>query len=318
FMAYDITKGKGGFEVENVWTPRYHVAFSDPEAPFAYTDLRIAKGDDGRSWGPDFLDTFRFLISIDTLLVNFIFKTENLLPERMGYIEGPLRVTRRIHLKIKFLGLVIPEFLVKAFSDIELDTDSFYYPMHFYFAASLGIPEFVVRRAEDSYGVFTTDFSERAAGGLWANSRNAGGGIVVDGRMEEAEKKLDAGLAAWMLMAGPAGGWLNVVHVGEGFADVGKKLYYSDNALETPTEEEEDLPEFKRAYGSSGYRFDDFSKIRIGAPLNFETYIFALPPGFRENDVPTYTRMLTAPVAVSLGETRRKAAPEGAPPEVGL
>lgn len=308
FVRYEVTHDRArDFDVEHVWSPRYHVAFSNPEAPFAYSDLQISPTDDGRGYGPDLLDEFRFLISINPFWINFTFRTENIAPERFGQIDGPIRVVRRIHLKVKFLGITIPEFLVKALTDIELDTDSFYYPEYFYFSGNLAVPGFIIERGDDAYGVFVTDFSDRMKGARWWNNLNPDGGAVVDGHMSEGERNLNKGFADYLAVSGPDGGWMNVLTFGEGFRKVHTELYYADNALDTPTDEEEDAPEFKRAYGATGYRLSDFTTIDPKKPMGFQTFIFALPPNLPTGGEAAYLRVLQSPLTATAGERRRPA-----------
>ena len=299
YIAYKIHETKKGRPEVHILSEGYHAGFTDPGKPVAQSDWYIREGD----WeGPDIMKTFRSLIDVRLGFIHFDFTLENIIPKRLGQIDGPVRVVRRIRNSVKFAGIPIPDFLMKKLAGAALDTDSFYYPDYFFFTGKLSVPHVVVKYGKKSKAVFTTDFNANAAGMYWTDQKNQDTACIVDGVMSPQERTLDPGLYQWSLIQGDQGGWMNILTFEEGFRDLDIRLYYMDNEVDGFTPEG-DPP--LRGYASTGYRVKEFQKIQKGKPLVFTTNLFAIDPTFKKGDEAAYMNLVFHPLKVSMTEDKK-------------
>ena len=297
-IAYRTQERKKGNPEVHIVSNRYHAGFTDMSKPVAQSDWRIMG--QGGTEGPDIMKTFQSIMNIRLGFLSFEFTLKNIVPRRLGQIDGPVRVVRRIRNNIKFAGIPLPAFLVKKLAGTTLDTDSYYYPDFFYFDGKISVPHVVVKYGSKSTAVFTTDFNSNATGMSWLNEKNQGQACVIDGIMSPREKALDPDLYQWSLFYGPQGGWMNILTFGEGFRPLDIQLYYMDNALDG-YRPEGDPP--IRSFASTGYRVKDFQKIEKDKPLEFTTYIFAIDPDFKVGDEQKYVDIIYHPLEISVERT---------------
>jgi len=293
FVDYHVREAESGKPEVHVLSNHYHAAFTDPDKPVAQSGWHVIHR--GRE-GPNIMRTFRSIIDVRLGILHFDFTLENIIPRRLGQIDGPVRVVRRIRNNVRLAGIPLPEFIVKRLSGAALDTDSFYYPDFFYFNGKLTVPKVLVKYGERSRSIFTTDLNRNAMGMLWMNAENREPPCLVDGIMSPQEQALDPGLYQWCLLHGPPGGWMNILTFGEGFRPLDIRLYYMDNMVDG-FRPKGDPP--LRAYASTGYRVRDFHKIEHDKPLEFTTYIFPIDPDFRPGDQQPYVDMIFRPLEVS-------------------
>ncbi len=298
YIDYRTFERKKGKPEVHILAENYHAAFTDLGKPVAQSDWQIRQG----TWeGKDIMKTFRSIIDIRLGFLHFDFTLENIIPKRLGQIDGPIRVVRRIRNSVRFAGIPIPDFLVKRLAGAALDTDSYYYPGYFFFNGELSVPSVVVKYGKKSSAIFTTDFDVPAVGAYWMDEKNQDAACLMDGVMSPQERALDGSLYRWSLFHGEQGGWMNILTFGEGFRRLDISLYYMDNAVDGFIPEG-DPP--LMAYGSTGYRVKGFQKIQPGKPLVFNTNIFPIPPDFQKGDEATYINLIFHPLEVSV--TRRK------------
>lgn len=294
YIAYNTLEKKRNKPEVHILAERYHAGFTDLSKPVAQSDWHIKKG----SWeGKDIMKTFRSMIDIRLGFIHFDFTLENIIPKRLGQIDGPVRVVRRIRNSVRFAGIPIPDFLMKKLAGAALDTDSFYYPDYFYFTGKLSMPHVVVKYGKKSKAIFTTDFNANTAGMYWTDQKNQVTACIVDGVMSPQEHALDDGLYRWSLLHGEQGGWMNILTFEEGFRDLDIRLYYMDNEVDG-TLPEGDPP--LKGYASTGYRVKDFQKIQKGKPLVFTTNLFAIDPTFKKGDEAAYVNLIFHPLQISL------------------
>lgn len=293
-----IEREKGKPEVHIV-AEHYHAAFTDISKPVAQSDWQIRQG----AWeGKDIMKTFRSIIDIHLGFIHFDFTLENIIPKRLGQIDGPVRVVRRIRNSVRFAGIPIPDFLVKKMAGAALDTDSFYYPGYFYFNGELSVPSVLVKYGKNSKAIFTTDFNSQAVGSNWMDEKNQDSACLIDGVMSPQEKALDNSLYKWALFHGEQGGWMNILTFGEGFRRLHIRLYYMDNAIDGFIPEGD--PRLI-AYGSTGYRVRDFQKILPGKPLVFTTNVFPIFPDYQKGDETGYINLIFHPLEVSATRSKK-------------
>jgi hypothetical protein len=300
YRTYEKTRRKP--EV-HVVSNHYHAAFTDPSQPVAQNGWQILQ--DGKE-GPNIMRTFHSIVDIRLGILHFDFTLENIVPRRLGQIDGPVRVVRRIRNNVKLAGIPLPEFIVRKLSGAALDTDSFYYPDFFYFNGKLTVPQVLVKHGERSRAIFTTDLNRNAIGMYWMNARNQESPCLVDGVMSPQERGLDTALYQWTLLYGPPGGWMNILTFGDGFRPLDVRLYYVDNVVDGFRPEGDPAI---TAYGSTGYRVKDFHKIEDGKPLEFTTYIFPVDPGYEPGDEQRYVDLVFRPLEVSATAVLRGDAP---------
>jgi len=311
YVDYRVRQPEDGRPEVHVVSNHYHAAFTDPDKPVAQSGWHIIH--QGRE-GPNILRTFHSIIDVRLGVLHFDFTLENIIPRRLGQIDGPVRVVRRIRNNVRLAGIPLPEFIVKRLSGAALDTDSFYYPDFFYFDGKLTVPKVLIKYGQRSRSIFTTDLNRNAVGMLWMNAQNREPPCLVDGVMSPQERSLDPALYRWCLLHGPPGGWMNILTFGEGFRPMDVRLYYLDNMADG-FRPEGDPP--LRAYASTGYRVRDFHRIEHRKPLEFTTYIFPVDPDFRPGDEQPYVDMIFRPLEVSaaafLGGDAAPAAPAASP-----
>ncbi len=293
FVDYRVRKADGGKPEVHVVSSHYHAAFTDPDKPVAQSGWHIVY--EGKE-GPNIMRTFHSIVDIRLGILHFDFTLENIIPKRLGQIDGPVRVVRRIRNNVRLAGIPLPEFIVKRLSGAALDTDSFYYPDFFYFNGTLTVPKMLVKYGKRSRSIFTTDLNRNTMGMHWMNARNREDTCLVDGVMSPQEQAMDPALYKWSLLYGPPGGWMNILTFGEGFRTLDIRLYYMDNMVDG-FRPKDDPP--LRAYASTGYRVKDFHKIEHGKPLEFTTYIFPIDPDFEPGDEQRYVDMIFRPLEIS-------------------
>jgi len=293
-IDYRVDETRRGRPEVHIVSTHYHAAFTDPDKPVAQSGWQVVR--DGRP-GPNILKTFHSIIDIRLGFVHFDFTLENIVPRRLGQIDGPVRVVRRIRNNVKLAGIPVPEFIAKKLSGAALDTDSFYYPDFFYFNGKVTVPQVLVKYGERSKAIFTTDMNRNAVGSLWVNARNRDAPCLVDGVMSPQEQALDPDLYKWSMLYGAPGGWMNILTFGAGFRPLDVRLYYMDNALDGHTPAGD--PSI-RAYASTGYRVKDFHKIEHGESLEFTTYVFPVDPDFQDGDEQRYVDLIFHPLEVSV------------------
>ncbi len=298
YIDYQTIINQEGQPEVHILASHYHAAFSDLSKPVAQNDWRIIV--DGRE-GRNIMQTFRTTIFIRVGFIGFDFSLKNIAPKRLGQIDGPVRVVRRIRNGIRLAGIPIPDYLVKKLAGTSLDTDSIYYPDFFYFTGTLSFPHMFVKFGSKSWGVFTTDFNRNTVGMYWLDSRNPKHVCLVDGIMSPQERSLDDSIYQWSLLHGEEGGWMNILSLGEGFQDLHIRLYYLDNAVDGFMPEGESL---QAAYGSTGYSVRDFHKIKKGKPLVFTTNVFSIAPDFQPGEERMFTDLIFHPLELSVTRTQ--------------
>jgi len=294
YLSYRTKEGEKGKTEVHIQSDHYHAGFTDHARPVAQSDWNIFSS---AGKGKDFMTTFRTMMQLKVGFITFNFTLKNIIPKRLGQIDGPVRVVRRIRNSIRFAGIPIPDIFIKRLAGTALDADSFYYPDYFYFTGKLNVPRFIIKYGKKSQGIFFTEFNTHAVGMSWLDEKNDDHACLVDGMMSPQELALDDRMYQWSLLYGEHGGWMNILTFGEAFQDIDIRLYYNDNAIQGP-EPEADFP--VAAFGSTGYLAKDFQKIKEGKPLEFTTNIFAIDSDFKRGDEIPYINLIQHPLEISV------------------
>jgi len=195
----------------------------------SYFDKCHLKMPDG-SWSPDVIDRYK----TRGMGIPVVGRTpeSQAKAEALGWKDGPVRVLRKsagwleLALKIKIHG--------------EGSSQNLYYPSYFLVPLKLqipGLPKFVIR---DFSMVQTLDFTHHFYGAKYYDAVNTRG-VVLDGKMSEAEKNLDLeSTRTWYCATGPVGTvFVRYVYPGIMETNIYTEGYYVDDATKKDPPEEE-------------------------------------------------------------------------------
>jgi hypothetical protein len=133
----------------------------------------------------------RFFFNLVPLSLN----EENLGQDVAAYIQGPVRVIRRLE---QFLQLPFGLRGMKSFADLHIYQNFVVVP------AEIHVPKGVDKVISYSKVWFGADFAPNVIGSLFRNSENHEP-LIIDGRMSEAERQFSSKQDRWRVFYGPTG-----------------------------------------------------------------------------------------------------------------
>jgi len=204
-------------------------------------------------------------------------------PILVGYKDGVF-VMRVVKNKIQ--SFLLEKYLGEEIKGSELVTVSRYFPDYQYFAGVFPLSKKLKRWMKDLDVVMTTDFNENAKGMRFLNANNRDAPCLADGKMDERERNLNPDPYEWSMLTGSAGGWANILNMKNENRDL-MRLFYDDD-------EKQDI------FGSIGYRM---TRIDQEDAIEFETFIFLLPPDAGPAHMEPLVDLVYRPVEVRPGRT---------------
>jgi len=248
----------------------------------SYFDKCRLKMPDG-SWGPDVIDRYK----TRGLGIPIVGRTpeSQAKAEALGWKNGPVRVLRKsagwleLALSIKIHG--------------EGSSQNLYYPSFFIVPLKLqipGLPKFLLRNFSM---VQTLDFTRHMHGATYYDAVNTRG-VVLDGRMSEAEKKLDLkSNRTWYCATGPAGTvFVRYVYPGIMETNISPEGYYMDDAAK------DDPPEEEPGQSNAGIWMKNLGKLDAGT-YKYDGY-FHFPKNFSWRNRDRLLNMIDHPIEVKI------------------
>ena len=248
------------------------------QVPSYFSQSKAAGGSEANIY-----DLYKIRLDIDLKFFgNKTWSQDDFVSVPVGYLDGPVRVSRRIKSAMKLAGPIRSAMIYN---------DSSYYPYYCTFPSLLQIPFHLCSIAHKVTMRISDDLSENAKGMIWYNERNKGG-IEINGKPSEEEKKLEPGPYQWKLAHGPQGTLMSVTIFDPGMDIMEKGLYYQDD------EKKPDEPcQFVGQIGNSGYDLTHIEALPKGNYI-VETYVFC-PVNYKKGDEQAYLNSVTHPLTVS-------------------
>ncbi|MCX6338315.1 MAG: hypothetical protein NTX71_00145 [Candidatus Aureabacteria bacterium] len=233
--------------------------------------------------GKNIYDLYKLLLKIDLKLIGKEKWSQNdFISVPVGYVEGPVRVSRRVTSALRLAGPI---------HSATLYSDSSYYPYYCSFPSRIQIPFHLQSIAHSVSMRISDDLSGNAKGMTWYNERNKGG-LEITGKPSEEAEKLDRGEYRWKIANGPQGTLMTVTLFDPGMGMIKKGLYYHDD------ESKPDEPcQFIGQIANSGFELTNIESLPKGN-YNFTVYVFC-PVNYRKGDEEIYLDSITHPLTVS-------------------
>lgn len=239
-------------QTKRVNADMYEMGFH-PKFPIGIGYLASGKaaGGDGLS----VIDRMKVRVEATALLgIEFKRNEEDFSSVDVAYIDGPVRVIRRTRNRmVLILSIPTPSAII----------DNVYYRDFFFFPTEVNVPFNIGAVIREATVRVTVDLSAKAKGITFYNSNNRGAGLVFDGVMSEAEKKLNVEPFEWMVQVtnrpGNHAAWLNRLVIDNKVGSFKPKLYYLDDV--TVADPPDDTPGH---YGDVGFIIDNLPDLDSG------------------------------------------------------
>jgi hypothetical protein len=153
-----------------------------------------------------------------------------------------------------------------------------------------------LKRVKNAHFLQTVDLDRRAAGMRFYNSNNARG-VVIDGKMSEAEKHLDRRKDRWIAITGKQASSLVRIRFSDGL-DPDRDLFYIDDKNKKDWNDRD-----YGQWGNAGYDVNlkaPGSVVLLTAPSYRLLLYFYLPPDFRMERLEEILEILDRPVRVRI------------------
>lgn len=271
-------------DAATVTARNYRMTFGD-EAPIGFDSLAITPAGGGN--GLNSVDRLKIRVKTVVRLVNItIEKSEtDFSSDLLAFIDGPVRVIRRtnntmnIFWKIESPGSII---------------DNIFYRDSFEFPTEVKIPFDIGLLAESFQFRVITDGNENQRGKVFVNEHNRDG-VVLDGRMSDAEKELDLSPYKWSVVYGTEegrrGAWINRLEFVSDLKAV-PSLYYMDDV--TAAMPPENTP---GQFGALGYDVGRMETVTRGVWRL--TSIMYNCPRYAPGDEKRYLDILDHPIEIT-------------------
>ncbi|MEW5944931.1 MAG: hypothetical protein AB1742_01905 [bacterium] len=272
-------------ECEEIKALHYENAFAK-DAKIGFDKLAITKT--GKGSGKNMIDRLKIRASTNTRLINLtISKNENDFTSALiAYIDGPVRVIRRTKNQM-FLFWKIPT----PASVI----DNVYYYNFFLWPTVVDVPFDVGKLLKNCEFRVVTDGHSNSMGRIFVNSNNPGG-VVMDGRMSDAEKNLDLSPYKWSVVYGTSegdtGAWMNRLVYDHSVEAQPMLFYVDDLSVKEPPERE---PGY---FGAIGYDLKNMETLKAGQ-WKLTSIMYNIPV-YRPGDEAAYLNILDHPVEVTV------------------
>ncbi len=211
------------------------------------------------------------------------FNEEKLLSDVLSYIQGPVRVVKRVEQYVKGpLGMK----LFRAVVDVQ------YYETIATVPTNIDLPFKMGRVLTTLTMSFGTDFTPAVKGSTFYSSTNPQG-ILVDGKMTESDKNFNRGREDWNVITGDWGTYMTRIVLPDYFHDyvtIIQNIVDDENIALPP----EAIP------GSIGYITQEVNV--TNAPRGTHTFLleFYTPPNYKLGDEVAYRNYLDHPLTVKI------------------
>lgn len=268
---------------ETIFAQRYVMRYH-PKAKLGFGYLAITEEGKGRGKNVNTVDRLKIRFEADTLFgIHIVKNEEDFTSKTIAWIDGPVRVIRGVSARI-VLFWKIPSPAARL--------NNIYYFNHFEFPVRVDFPFEPSTFIKNSIFRVSSDGRCSVLGGLFYNSRNKNG-VVLDGKIDEAEKALDKGTYKWSVATGDEkypGGWFNRLFY-DPKSPTHPQLYYIDDRdyLDLPEDESGSCPDI-------GYIIEKIELIK-GGSLELSSVMYQVPqykPGLEAE----YLSILDYPLAV--------------------
>ena len=236
--------------------------------------------------GQNLVDRLKFRVFLRFFnLVSLTLQEERLGSDVVAYIEGPVRVLRRVE---QFVKLPFGIRGVRTYADVDTYECFATVPIH------LHIPRGFRRVVSSANLRFGTDYSPHAIGSFFRNSEISEA-LIIDGRMSEAEERLPKRRDQWRIFYGPYGVLMTrVLYPPELLEMVEIRQGYVDD-LKTPMPEE-------RYPGSIGYAYTEIHAENLRAGRYRIVLDFYFPPHYRPGDETRFLHLRDHPLRIRIGD----------------
>jgi len=203
----------------------------------------------------------------------------------LAYTDGPVRVIRETKIwQMIFWQIPTPS----------VRLTSTYWKTGMEFPIVLELPFNVAKWFRRAQMRIYVDSSPNIKGRRYYNSNNPAG-VDIDGRMGEAERKLDPRPFEWQVVAGATPqypeGWFSRMIYDRANIPVRLPLYYLDDT------DHPDAPEhFPGCFGCLGFEFDGLEKLDAGK-FSMRVQMFPMP-AYRPGDEREYLQMRDQPIQI--------------------
>lgn len=272
-----------GYDPGRDWVKARYYTVGFPYRKAIQVPSYFSLSEEGGGNGVNIYDLYKIRLTIDLKLFGTISRSQDdFISKPVGYVDGPVRVSRRVRSALRLAGPIRSAMLYN---------DSCYYPYYCSFPSLLQIPfrmKFIARSASLR---ITDDLSDGAMGMMWYNDRNTGG-IEFTGKPSGEEMKLDRGPFRWKMADGPQGTILTLMLFDPKLKDLKKGLYFCDD--ETVADEPEQFP---GQIGNQGYELTNLESVPKGE-YKLAVYVFC-PVNYEKGDEEIYLNSILNPLTVS-------------------
>ena len=229
---------------------RYRIRLSK-ENPLLYEQLILKGGTPPAGGGElNIVDRFKMRAKASLLIPLFRFRRNeaDLRSHTVGWIDGPVRVVRRMETRVDLLW---------GFTTAAQVQDTIFYPDHFFFWVDLTSPVAMNRLISNAEVRLSADLNAQAAGMLFISQGNPTG-LLVDGVMSEQERYMETEGQNWYALSDRVDTLFSRLVIPEG-APVGMELeYMDDRGLPDPPET------VLGRWGDAGYRLSGLASVGKG------------------------------------------------------
>ena len=263
----------------------YENAFAG-DAKIGFDKLAITKT--GGGTGKNLIDRLKIRAKTRTKVIPITIRRNesDCVSLLIGYIDGPVRVIRRSKNQM-FLFWKIP-----APASV---IDNVYYYNHFLWPTVVDVPFHVSKLLKDCEFLIVTDGNSNSKGRIFSNSNNLKG-VVMDGKMSEAEKNLDLSPYKWSVVygtnEGDTGGWMNRLIYDTTIAVQPMLFYLDDEMVKEPPERE------KGYFGAIGYDLKNMETLNSG-PWELTSIMYNIP-AYKPGDEVEYLNIIDHPIGVTV------------------
>ena len=278
YVRYDGTQNM-------IYAQNYSMGFSK-DAPIAIGHLAMTKAGGGE--GDNQADRLKIRFSAKIMGVLIEKDEEGFTSEVVAWIDGPVRVVRRTkNRQTIFWKIPTPSVYL----------DNIYYANVFEFPTRVDMPFDVKTFISNPRFRISTDTLCSVPDRIYLNEKNPQP-VSIDGKMSEAELKLDKSPFSWMIIAQQGkGGWLNRILYDKKSTPAVPYLYYMDDSSSL------DPPESDPGQcGEVGYTLENLIDVSKGI-LRLTSVMYNIPK-FDSSKIQSYLNILDHPVRVDTTQIR--------------
>jgi len=241
-----------------VKTERYY--FGEPIGK-GYFDRLALIGPDGKV-GPNLVDRIKGRGHIQSMgVLKFNAGEYNTPAPLVAWIDGPVRVIRRMEGGVEILGLKLK---------LSGGSDNVFYRNYFYTPIFFSLPPGLSSLLKGSYMIYTIDFNSKFKGSYYFDQVNKTP-TIIDGKMDSQEKALDTKTNHnWYAVGGDKGNLIERMIVPAQWRDyVNMTTFYIDD------DKEQDPPEDEPGRHQFGFKLEGMFEAPAG---KYNYYIYYMVP----------------------------------------